>query len=517
MEHLDKVVGAKVVFQQKLEASQAEVEKNLETMKMLSKPLNHEQVAGYALLNNIGQSEKLILTTIDDREIFEQGESSLSLLSWFTSIIALMLAAISWLFDRMVLLRLSRMNEDVTRISESVDLGTRIRKLQGNDELASLSHGINGMLDRIEDAQYELELEKERAQVTLEGIADAVITSNENGFVLYMNAAAERLTGIRLSEAKIKTLNALFRLMAEDKTTPVDSHWLTDSYSALEEVILERADGNEFVIRKSAAPLYDRDGNTFAIVTVLHDVTMLRTLSNQLSFQARHDQLTGLINRYEFDRKAQFAIDDAATENRVHCLAYFDLDQFKIVNDTCGHMAGDVLLKQLSNHIKAKVRSSDTLARLGGDEFALLLMGCDLIKAQEIIESLLQVVREYRFTFDDKVFKIGASVGLTEISPNSNLTLSELLSTVDAACYTAKEEGGNRIHIYRSNDADIKAVSYTHLDVYKRQVDAHDLHVRGYTQNTIAQFRTKTIHDRQHNNQHSHAQGNPDHTGDRNK
>ena len=237
---------------------------------MLSKPLNHEQVAGYALLNNIGQSEKLILTTIDDREIFEQGESTLSLLSWFTSIIALMLAAISWLFDRMVLLRLSRMNEDVTRISESVDLGTRIRKLQGNDELASLSHGINGMLDRIEDAQYELELEKERAQVTLEGIADAVITSNENGFVLYMNAAAERLTGIRLSEAKIKTLNALFRLMAEDKTTPVDSHWLTDSYSALEEVILERADGNEFVIRKSASPLYDRDGNTFAIVTVLH-------------------------------------------------------------------------------------------------------------------------------------------------------------------------------------------------------------------------------------------------------
>ncbi|HPX87719.1 MAG TPA: EAL domain-containing protein [Methylophilaceae bacterium] len=456
MEHLEKVVGAKVVFQQKLDAHHADIEKNLESMKMLSKPLNHEQVAGYALLNNIGQSEKLILTTVDDREIVEQGESNLSLLSWFTSIIALMLAAISWLFDRMVLLRLSRMSEDVTRISESVDLSTRIRKLQGNDELASLSHGINDMLDRIEDAQYELELEKERAQVTLEGIADAVITSNENGFVLYMNAAAERLTGIKLGEAKVKTLNALFRLMAEDKTTPVDSNWLTDSYSALEEVILERADGNEFVIRKSASPLYDRDGNTFAIVTVLHDVTMLRTLSNQLSFQARHDQLTGLINRYEFDRKAQLAIDDAATENRVHCLAYFDLDQFKIVNDTCGHMAGDVLLKQLSNHIKTKVRSSDTLARLGGDEFALLLMGCDLIKAQEIIESLLQVVREYRFTFDDKVFKIGASVGLTEISPISKLTLSELLSTVDAACYTAKEEGGNRIHIYRSDDADIK-------------------------------------------------------------
>ena len=256
----------------------------------------------------------------------------------------------------------------------------------------------------------------------------------------------------------------------------MDSTWLTDSYSSQEEVILERADGEEFVIRKSASPLYDRDGHTFAIVTVLHDVTMLRTLSNQLSFQARHDQLTGLINRYEFDRKAQLAIDDAASENRVHCLAYFDLDQFKIVNDTCGHMAGDVLLKQLSNHIKTKVRSSDTLARLGGDEFALLLMGCDLDKAREVIEGLLQVIREYRFAFDDKVFKIGASVGLTEISPGRKLMLSELLSTVDSACYAAKEEGGNRIHIYRSDDTGIKEhnnqlewVSRIHAGLEKKQ------------------------------------------------
>jgi diguanylate cyclase (GGDEF)-like protein len=264
--------------------------------------------------------------------------------------------------------------------------------------------------------------------------------------------------------------------LAEDRITAVDSEWLTDSYSSQEEVVLKRADGEEFVIRKSASPLYDSDGHTFATVTVLHDVTMLRRLSNQLSFQARHDQLTGLINRYEFDRKTQVAIDDAATENRTHCLAYIDLDQFKIVNDTCGHMAGDVLLKQLSNHIKAKVRSSDTLARLGGDEFALLLMGCDLVKAQEIIEVLLQVVREYRFTFDDKVFKIGASVGITEISPHHNLNLSELLSTVDSACYTAKKEGGNRIHIYRSDDTDIKEhnnqlewVSRIHLGLEKKQ------------------------------------------------
>jgi diguanylate cyclase (GGDEF)-like protein/PAS domain S-box-containing protein len=476
IKHIEKVIGAKLTIQLLDDGKNVDLEKKLAATGMVVKPLNDREVAGYLLMKNVNDQSNLIVSTLDSREIFEQGESTSSLLSWATSIIALMLAAISWMLDRMVLIRLERMSEDVKRISDSADMSGRVRQLNGQDELASLSHGINGMLDRIEDSRYELQLEKERAQVTLEGIADAVITSNEFGYVLYMNAAAERLTGVNLSEEKIKTLRSLFRLLAEDRITAVNSEWLTDSYSTQEEVILERADGEEFVIRKSASPLYDSDGHTFATVTVLHDVTMLRRLSNQLSFQASHDQLTGLINRYEFDRKTQVAIEDATTEGRVHCLAYIDLDQFKIVNDTCGHMAGDVLLKQLANHIKAKVRSSDTLARLGGDEFALLLMGCDLDKAQQIIEGLLQVVREYRFTFDDKVFKIGASVGLTEISPHHNLTLSELLSTVDSACYTAKEEGGNRIHIYRSDDSDIKEhnnqlewVSRIHLGLEKKQ------------------------------------------------
>jgi diguanylate cyclase (GGDEF)-like protein/PAS domain S-box-containing protein len=476
IERVEKIIGAKLTIQQLFNGKDADLEKRLAVSDTVVKPLNSAEVAGYALMKNVSNQASLLVSTLSNREIFEQGESISSFLSWSTSIIALMLAAISWMFDRMVLIRLERMSEDVKRISDTANMSARIRQLNGHDELASLSRGINGMLDRIEDSQYELQLEKERAQVTLEGIADAVITSNPAGYVLYMNSAAERLTGVNLSEMKIKTLRSLFRLLAEDKTTPVNSEWLTDSYSSQEEVILERADGEEFVIRKSASPLYDSDGHTFATVTVLHDVTMLRTLSNQLSFQARHDQLTGLINRYEFDRKTQAAIDDTAIANRVHCLAYIDLDQFKIVNDTCGHMAGDVLLKQLTNHIKAKVRSSDTLARLGGDEFALLLMGCDLVKAQEIIEGLLDVVREYRFTFDDKVFKIGASVGLTEISPLHNLTLSELLSTVDSACYTAKEQGGNRIHIYRSDDSDIKEhnnqlewVSRIHLGLEHKQ------------------------------------------------
>ena len=473
--HIESVIGAKLTIQPLANDKFAKIEK-LKSGDVVVKPLDDLHVAGYAIVEDITNSGQLAVKTVDDREIFKQGESTVSFLFWAMSAIALMLALISWIFDRLVLLRLERLNDDVGRVGDTSNMTSRVRSLSGNDELASLSHGINGMLENLEESKYALQLETERVQVTLESIADAVITSNAAGYVLFMNTAAEVLTGVNFSEVKSKKIQSLFRLMAEDKTTPVDSIWLTDSYSNLEEVVLERADGQEFVIRKSASPLYDLDGNTFGIVTVLHDVTMLRTLSNQLSFQARHDELTGLINRYEFDRKAQAAIDDASTGSRIHCLAYIDLDQFKIVNDTCGHMAGDVLLRQLANHLKAKVRSSDTLARLGGDEFTLLLMGCDLAKAQEIVESLLQVVREYRFTYDDKVFKVGASVGLTEISPDHTPTLSELLSTVDSACYAAKDEGGNRIHVYRSDDKNIKElnnqlewVSRIHLGLEKKQ------------------------------------------------
>jgi diguanylate cyclase (GGDEF)-like protein/PAS domain S-box-containing protein len=476
LERIEHVVSAKVTIEPLLKSQNSAMKQLLANNQMVVRSLNDRQVAGFAVMENIGDSSKLVVKTIDDREIFKQGESAFSFLSWSTSAIALMLALISWLFDRLVLLRLERLNEDVNRVGDIGNMTTRVRSLNGTDELASLSHAINGMLENLEESQYALQLEKERAQVTLESIADAVVTSNAAGYVLYMNKAAERLTGINFREVKSKKLQSLFRLMAEDKTSPVDSAWLTDSYSQLEEVMLERADGQKFVIRKSASPLYDLDGHTFGVVTVLHDVTMLRTLTNQISFQARHDQLTGLINRYEFDRKAQAAIDDATTGNRVHCLAYIDLDQFKVVNDTCGHMAGDVLLRQLASHLKTKVRNSDTLARLGGDEFALLLMGCGLDKAQDIVESLLQIVREYRFTFDGRVFKVGASVGLTEISPENTPTLSVLLSTVDSACYTAKEAGGNRIHVFRSDDKDIKEynnqlewVSRIHLGLEKKQ------------------------------------------------
>ena len=452
LKHIETILGTKLSVEAMRDDEIMVLSPHLIKGENVVIPMNNNQVGGFALVGVIGGDTKLVLNTIGDRKIFEQGQSSLKFLYWAALLAAILLGAFSWLLDKLVLSRLAHLNKNVLQIGESAATSGRVIDFSGNDELASLAQGINSMLQRLEESQYALQFEKERAQVTLSSIADAVITSDDKGLVIYMNDAAERLTGITISNAAGQSLQSLFHLMTEDKTASLDSAWLTDAASAFNEVLLERADGQTFTISKSASPLHDAKGLLFGTVTVLHDVTLLRALSQQLSYQARYDALTGLINRYEFDCKAQAAIEDVASGSRAHCLAYIDLDKFKIVNDTCGHAAGDFLLKQLADHLKAKVRSSDSLARLGGDEFALLLMGCSLDKAHDIVNSLLQAVQDYCFTFEGKVFKVGASIGLIEIRSDQNHTLGDLLSRVDSACYAAKSDGGNRIHIYRADD-----------------------------------------------------------------
>jgi diguanylate cyclase (GGDEF)-like protein/PAS domain S-box-containing protein len=456
IEHVGQIVDAKLNIQslgvEEIESIAPDLLKNQKAIK----PLSNGQVGGFALVKSINTDYKLILTSAGDRKIYQQGKDSLKFMYLALGLISLLLAMFSWFLDKLVLTRLARLSLSVKKIGESSTRYGRVIDLSGDDEINSLAHGINGMLGRLDESQAALQFEKDRAQVTLAGIADAVITCDIAGSVLYMNKAAERLTGVQLANVDCNKLQTLFHLMSEDKITPVDSNWLTDAASNLDEVLLQRMDGQEFIISKSTSPLLDANKVPFGNVTVLHDVTMLRALSNQLNHQARYDSLTGLINRYEFDRKTQAMIEDSLSSERVHCLAYIDLDKFKVVNDTCGHMAGDLLLKQLADHMKTKIRHSDTLARLGGDEFAILLNGCNLEKAQEIVNGVLQAVQEYRFSCSDKVFKVGASIGLTEISSSKALNLSELLATVDSACYAAKNEGGNRINVYHPDDAHMK-------------------------------------------------------------
>ncbi|MDY6984353.1 MAG: diguanylate cyclase, partial [Pseudomonadota bacterium] len=179
----------------------------------------------------------------------------------------------------------------------------------------------------------------------------------------------------------------------------------------------------------------------------LMDVTEAHELSNQLTYQATYDDLTGLVNRREFEDRLQEVIELAQERRSDNVLCYLDLDQFKVINDTCGHMAGDELLRQLAQELYRCVRRDDTLARLGGDEFAILLENCSLENAERAANNVRHAVQNFRFMWNDNMFTIGVSIGLTLISQDGE-SLSEVLRRADAACYAAKEAGRNRVHVF---------------------------------------------------------------------
>ena len=186
-------------------------------------------------------------------------------------------------------------------------------------------------------------------------------------------------------------------------------------------------------------------------VVVFHDVGELRGLTRKMSYQATHDPLTGLINRREFERRLDEAMDTAHAEETAHMLFYMDLDRFKAVNDSCGHIAGDNMLREVAALIKDQVRDSDFVGRLGGDEFGALLIGCPIDKARQIATDICNAIADYRFVWKDKIFNIGISIGLVEISPASG-SLQDVMSAADSACYMAKQSGRGQVHVYSARD-----------------------------------------------------------------
>ena len=300
--------------------------------------------------------------------------------------------------------------------------------------------------------------ERERAEVTLHSIGDAVITTNAGAQVEYLNPVAELLTGWSTAEAKGKPLAEIFvlvnELTQEPVQNPLQQAMATKTTIPLaNHTALIRRDGKHIPIEDNAAPILDQHGKVLGGVLVFHDVSATRSLSTALSWQASHDALTDLINRAEFERRLERARITAAAENRSHVLCYIDLDQFKIVNDTCGHAAGDILLKQLTQLLQTRVRAADTLGRLGGDEFGLLIQSCPIDQGQRIASGLLDAFNNFRFSWDDKVFTVSASIGVVPITPSAG-PVEKLMSDADAACYSAKEAGRNRIHVFRYQEAE---------------------------------------------------------------
>ena len=304
-------------------------------------------------------------------------------------------------------------------------------------------------------AEAALFQEKELAQVTLRSISDAVITTDEQGRVQYLNPIAETLIGWARAEAQGIPIGEVFHVIHEISRNPLPS----PIEAALREgrtvemsndTVLVARDGTETAINDSAAPIRNREGAVIGAVMVFRDVSQARSLTKQLSWQARHDPLTGLPNRREFESCLERAVILAQTQAQSHALGYLDLDRFKMINDTCGHAAGDELLCQITTLFQAHLRKSDTLARLGGDEFAILLYQCSLTKAQAIANVLREQVHAFRFVWQQQQFTIGVSIGLVSIDAQSQDATS-VLKAADAACYGAKNQGRNRVYVRETN------------------------------------------------------------------
>jgi diguanylate cyclase (GGDEF)-like protein/PAS domain S-box-containing protein len=220
------------------------------------------------------------------------------------------------------------------------------------------------------------------------------------------------------------------------------------------EMEASKKDGTKFWIRVLAKVANDYQ-NKNTILVVCEDITESRMLSDELVYQATHDGLTGLINRHEFETRLQRALLSAQTDNTQHVLCYLDLDRFKIINDTCGHQAGDELLRQLGELLTSKVRHRDSLARLGGDEFGVLIEHCTIEKAEYIANNLKDAVADYKLLWNDKIFKVGVSIGMVEIN-SSSISTENILMVADNACYTAKDKGRNRIHVHKHGDSELE-------------------------------------------------------------
>ncbi|MCX7088132.1 MAG: EAL domain-containing protein [Methylococcales bacterium] len=291
----------------------------------------------------------------------------------------------------------------------------------------------------------------EYIHLAVEHNPNLIVIFDKNGVIEYVNQKITDTTGY-LAEEVIGRNPRMFN--SEDTTADESQElWKTISSGNIWRGILKnkKKSGEIYWTQEAIAPMIDSDGNITNYVSIQEDVTKTRLLAEKLSYQASHDSLTNLINRHEFDLRLERVTATAQGSDTEHALCYIDLDQFKIINDTCSHAAGDELLRQISAQLSKVIRRRDTLARLGGDEFAILMEHCPLEQAEITTQKIHKMIEQFQFHWEDKSFRIGASMGLVVINTR-NGSANIHLKQADMACYIAKATGRNRTHIYREDD-----------------------------------------------------------------
>jgi diguanylate cyclase (GGDEF)-like protein/PAS domain S-box-containing protein len=300
----------------------------------------------------------------------------------------------------------------------------------------------------------ELQNMRRHAETTLQSIGDGVITVDSYLIIRSVNSTAEKLLCKTSEELVGSPANSVIKLIDEKSGKPLGLFSSREHDISRNHIILSRSGNTELPVEIDIRNLHGNHEEDMGQVIVLRDVSTERELSRELRYQATHDLLTGLMNRYAFDQELQAALKSSHRNGSHHVLCYLDLDQFKLINDTCGHMAGDEVLKQVTSVIHNQLRSQDMFARLGGDEFGILLSNCPLDKAQEIAERIRCSIHDFRFPWEEKVFDLRVSIGLVPITDNAE-SMTELLSAADVACYTAKDRGRDQIYTYQSDDESI--------------------------------------------------------------
>nr|WP_279639220.1 PAS domain S-box protein [Rahnella contaminans] len=305
---------------------------------------------------------------------------------------------------------------------------------------------------RLSEALHE---EKELLHITLNSINEAVISTDRNMNITFMNPVAEKMTGWSEQQAQGQPVNRIV-LISKGPDGPLIDNLLQfdineNLHSSVERsLVLHGHDTGLFDVQLAVSPLRTLKDEPIGIVLVLQDVSKSRELMRKLSYSASHDLLTGLSNRGSFESSLKKALNLTATRHQVHTLAFIDLDRFKAINDSAGHAAGDELLRQLSTLMQEHIRNSDRLARLGGDEFALILFDCPMEQGLGMVQQLVDKINAYHFMWEEKMYRIGASAGLTQIC-NPHISGSEFMAQADMACYTAKRNGRGQVFKYEAD------------------------------------------------------------------
>jgi len=338
------------------------------------------------------------------------------------------------------------------------DIHGAAQVMRDNTGKATKMVGVNWDVTTLNRLNQQVADQRELLAVTLESISDAVITTDVNGDTVWLNPVAERMTGWTTIEAKGRPLDSIFELRDEEANTfiasPVQRCLEQNEVIVQPEHVrlLSRDQSTSFGIESSAAPIRNEQGNLFGAVLTFRDVTEQRHLHKEINYRASHDALTGLINRDEFDTRINHLLSEVSNSNKQAAMLFVDLDQFKIVNDTCGHSAGDDLLKRASRLLEQNLRQGDTLARLGGDEFGIILEDCSLNNARDIANNICQTFENYRFIYDQHKFRVSCSIGVAPINDQVS-SVNTLMQAADTSMYAAKDLGRNRVHTWSDDDS----------------------------------------------------------------